>query len=125
MATYSDIASIELRRLAELEKQAAIHGPSTEPAVLIEIAELQHKYHRTQRGSNGGTRLRDAFEYDFLMNTVAAALRRVTAIEARNTKEDGERPRRQLILNAWLGAISAGMLITIALVLVIVAQLWR
>jgi hypothetical protein len=115
MATYDDVASIELRRLAELEKQAALYGPQTEPAVLIEIQELRHKHGAPARFVRppGG---RDArLDYDFLMNTVAAALQRVAAIEIRNTKEDADRPRRQFVLNLWLGAISAAVLLNIAL----------
>ena len=37
MAPESEIAAIEMRRLAELEKQAALYGPQTEPAALIEM----------------------------------------------------------------------------------------
>ena len=96
-ALYDDIAQIELRRLAELEKQAAMHGPNTEPAVLIEIQELRHKH-----GAPGSRFVRSPgqrdqrIDYDFLMNTVAGVLRRVIGIEDRNAKEDKERPRRQL-----------------------------
>lgn len=116
MATYEDIAPIELRRLAELEKQQALHGPMTEPSVLIEIAELRHKYGGRARPS---ARIRDDFEYSFLMNTVSAALQRLTAIEARLSRDDLDRPARQRVLNIWLGAISA------LVVLNVVMLLWR
>lgn len=119
MATYEDIAPIELRRLAELEKQQALHGPMTEPSILIEIAELRHKY-GSRRVSVG--RNRDEFEYSFLMSTVAAALRRVTAIEARLDRDDADRPARQKVLNIWLGAISALVVLNVAVLLM---EMWR
>lgn len=119
MVAYDDIAQIELRRLAELEKQAATYGPSTEPAVLIEIQELRHKH-----GTSPGRFVRPAgqrdkqIDVDYLVNMVAGMFRRLIAIEDRNTKEDATRPRRQMVLNIWLGAISALVILSIVL------QLW-
>lgn len=122
MARFEDIAPIELRRLAELEKVAAVHGPGTEPAVLIEIQDLRHKYGLAPGQRTLDARRRSDLEYDFLMNTVAAALQRLTAIEGRMGADEAGRTRRQRILDIWLGALSA--LVLAHLVLTIV-QVWR
>jgi len=107
MASEAEIKRIELRRLAELEKQAAMSGPQTEPAVLIEIADLRNKYPRvvpsathTERRSNA------ALDYDFLMNTLAAALQRITAIESIVLGERERRPLHQAINIVWMTSIT-------------------
>lgn len=115
-----DVRTLEIRRLRELEKTAAQYGSQTDPAILIEIQDLRQKYRRSGRRNNAGTRAE--LEYEFLMNTVAAALRRLTAIEARLSHDDAERPHRQRVLNIWLGAISAGVAISLVLAVI---QLWR
>lgn len=88
-----DIRAIELRRLHELEKQAALHGPKTAPEVLIEIQELHSRYPDAPRGQRRGassqTRLQS--EFDYLLNTVAAALRRITKIEQSQVSADETR----------------------------------
>lgn len=120
-ALYDDITALELRRLGELEKQAAMHGPRTEPEILIEIQDLRHKYGAATGPTMAGRFVRppgqrdQKLDYDFLMNTVAGVLRRMLAIEERNKNEDSTRPRRQVVLNLWLGAISAALLLNIAL----------
>jgi hypothetical protein len=88
MAPEGEIEAIELRRLAELEKQAALYGPQTDPAILIEIAEKRTKYPRPVYSGYSGVERRSnaALDYEFLMNTVAASLQRVTAIEAMVTR---------------------------------------
>lgn len=123
MATYSELAPIELRRLAELEKQAAMHGPQTEPAVLIEIQELRHKHGLgpDRRALDG--RRRSDLEYDFLMSTVAAALQRLTAIEARMAGDDADRARRQRVMDTALGALGALVLVQIAIG--VLMRVWR
>lgn len=92
------IRTIELRRLEELRKQAALHGPNTEPAILIEIQELQSKY-----PDRNGDRTRASLDYDFLMNTVAAALVRFTRMEERQAEESKARQERQAELDKRLG----------------------
>lgn len=121
MALYDEVAQMELRRLRELEKQAAIHGPQTEPAVLIEIQDLRHKY-GALTGPTAALRFvrppgqRDPqIDYDLLVYNVSGMFRRILAIEERNGKEDSTRPRRQNILNIWLAAISAAIILNIAL----------
>lgn len=107
MASENEIKRIELRRLAELEKQAAMNGPQTEPSILIEIADLRNKYPRvvasathTERRSNA------ALDYEFMMNVVAAALQRLTVIEGIVMGEKEKRPRHQAINMVWMTAIT-------------------
>lgn len=126
MATYDDIAAIELRRLAELEKQAAMHGPQTEPHVLVEIQDLRHKH-----GIAAGGRFvrppgqRDQrIDYDLLVYNVSGMFRRILAIEERNTKEDELRPKRQLVLNLWLGGITAIVLLNMLFTLWFIHRLF-
>ncbi len=86
-----DIRQIELRRLHELEKQAALHGPNTEPEILIEIQELHTRYPGTPRnGHRRGAPDRTAAqsELDFVMNTIAAALSRITKMEFGQAERD-------------------------------------
>lgn len=92
------VRQIELRRLEELRAQAALHGPNTEPAILIEIQELQTKY-----ADRNGDRTRADLDYDFLMNTVAAALVRFTRLEERQAEESKDREKRQAALDKRLG----------------------
>jgi hypothetical protein len=92
------VRQIELRRLQELRAQAALHGPNTEPAILIEIQELQTKY--PDWNGNGS---RADYDYEFLMNTVAAALVRLTRQEERQDKESKDREQRQAELDKRLG----------------------
>lgn len=95
---------IEDRRLKELEKQAAMFGPQTDPAILIQIQELTHR----QRVSSGTTRRQfvNQLDYDFLMNVVAAALVRLNAVESLLSNNDRKRVLRQLIHDIWMVAIT-------------------
>jgi len=98
------IEEIEDLRLKELRKQAAIFGPQTEPAILIEIQELSHRQH-----TNAGQTRRqfvNQLDYDFLMNTMAAALVRLGVVESNLTKNDRRRVVRQLIHDIWMVAIT-------------------
>lgn len=75
-----EIRAIELRRLHELEKQAALGGPNTDPATLIEIQELRTKHpHEPRNGGTGRGILQS--EFDYLANTVAAGLVRLRSVE--------------------------------------------
>ena len=90
----ADIRAIELRRLHELEKQAAQVGPKTAPEILIEIQELHARYPDAprvsqRRGAVDRTQLQS--EFDYLLNTVAAALRRITNIEQNQAAADATR----------------------------------
>lgn len=114
MATTHDIKIMELRRLRELQLQAAQHGPHTDPGVLIEIQELRNKYPEVREV---GISSRDRGDYDFLMNTVAAALQRLTLLEQRSDKDDKRRINRQLIHDVWMITITVIAFVTFLLVL--------
>lgn len=107
MAPEGEIRDIELRRLAELERRAALYGPQTEPATLIEIQDLRNKYGITQPTAYSAPRKSNqSLDYDFLMNTMAAALQRITAIEQIVLSEQARRPLHQAINLAWMLTIT-------------------
>ncbi len=95
---------IEGRRLDALEQQAALYGPQTDPAILIEIAELKSK--RRHSSSAERRQFVSGLDYDFLMNTVAAALVRLGVVEANQNSNDRQRWMRQLIHDVWMVAIT-------------------
>jgi len=97
-----------------------MHGPNTEPAVLIEIQELRHKHHTSSRFVRPPGGRDKSLDYDFLMNTVSAALMRLKAIEDDNKMR---RPR-QIALNVWLGVISALVIVSIAIQLATINRLF-
>lgn len=104
---------IEDLRLKELQKQAAMYGPLTEPAILIEIQELTHK----QRQIKGPTR-RDfvnQLDYDFLMNVVSATLIRFNAIVATMNDDKKKRYLRQLVHDIWMITITIIVFVTLLL----------
>lgn len=130
-----EIRAIELARLHELEKQSAALGPSTPPHILIEIQALHTKYPGTPRnGVRVGAfeRTTAQSELDFVMNTVAAALQRITAMEQRQESAETDRAAlsRQLDqvlyrisdLHRWVkfGGIGIAVALAIGLVLAVV-----
>jgi hypothetical protein len=130
-----DIRAIELRRLHELDKQAAAQGPKTDPAILIEIQDLHNRYPDAPRnGARTDSMWRTAAqtEMDFVMNALAAALQRITLVEQRQTQADSHRRQlgRQLDqvlyniddLSRWVkvGGIGIALALLIGFVLAIV-----
>lgn len=109
-----EIKTLELRRLRELEKQAARDGPHTAPAVLIEIQDIYNKYPDARRP---GGRDNSALDYDFLMNAVAAALQRITLLEERDDDNIKSRINRQFIHDLWMIIITVTAFATLLLVL--------
>ncbi len=97
------VEEIEDLRLKELRKNAALHGPQTDPAILIEIQELSHR-----QLTNGQSRRQfvNQLDYDFLMNVVAAALVRLGEVETNLNKNDRQRYWRQFIHDLWMVAIT-------------------
>jgi hypothetical protein len=91
------VSAIETRRLLLLQEQAAVYGPHTDPAVLIEIQDLT----RRNRGSTFVERrqLVNNLDYDFLMNVVASALVRLGALETQLHK-------RAFIRDVWMITIT-------------------
>lgn len=131
----ADIRQIELRRLHELEKQAALTGPQTDPAVLVEIQDLHTRYPGTPRnGQRRGMsdRTPAQSEMDFVMNAVTAALQRITGIEQRQEAAELNRAQlgRQLDqllynvgdLHRWVkfGGVGIAVALAIAVVLAVV-----
>ncbi len=91
------VRDIDIKRLGELEKQAALFGPHTEPAILIEIQTLRDKYPDAPRAIQDWRRRDQELDFSFLMNTVAAALKRLSRVEERDeqlARELAERERR-------------------------------
>ena len=107
------IEEIEDLRLKELRKQAAIYGPRTDPAILIEIQELSN----SQRANTSMTRRQfvNQLDYDFLMNTVAATLLRFNAIVEAMNKDSKKRYIRQLIHDIWMVAITVIVVVILVL----------
>lgn len=112
----SNIRDIELRRLEQLEKQAALHGPRTEPSILLEIQDLHHKYPETKQGNKGFYMA--SLDYDFLMITVAQALRRLTELEKEEMEDKKDRIKRQLVQDIWKILITIICFMTLLIVLV-------
>jgi len=99
------VEEIEDLRLKELRKQAAIFGPQTDPAILIEIQHLSHR----QSVNNPSPRKQfiNQLDYDFLMNVVAAALVRLGQVETNLSNNDRRRYIRQLVHDLWMIVITA------------------
>lgn len=113
-----DARQIELRRLRELELRAAAEGPHTPPEVVIEIQDLRAK-HGIWNGRAVQAGYRSSLDYEFLMNTVAAALMRLTRLEENIVSDRTERAKRQTALNIWLS------LLTILMIVVTVVMMMR
>ena len=111
------VEEIEDMRLKELRKQAAVYGPHTDPAVLIEIQELTNQ--QRTRGDSSRRAYVNYLDYEFLMNTVAAALVRLGEVEAKLKDNDRKRITRQLIHDIWMVAI------TVMMFFVLLMQLMR
>lgn len=102
-------SEINNRRLQLLQEQAAIYGPHTDPAVLIEIQDLGRK--RQRRPANDRRQLVNNLDYEFLMDVVAAALVRLGAVERHLHK-------RELIRDVWMILITLMVFFTMIMVLV-------
>lgn len=92
------------RRLEQLEIQAALHGPQTEPAILIEIAELRNRRPSVRPMQRGG--YVNELDFDLVRSTVAAALVRLGVIETNQAKDQASRWLRQLIHDIWMIVIT-------------------
>ena len=106
MASAEDIKRIDLRRLAELEKQRAYAGVDAEPKLILEIADLRAKYPteaaEASRDSTDQRSMRDLWnEVDFLRAMMTAALR-----EFAQDKED--RVPHQRFMRNWMLALTIG-----------------
>lgn len=98
------VEELEDLRLKELRKQAAIYGPHTDPAVLIEIQEISH---RQRKGQDSERRFFvNQLDYQFLTDVVAAALVRLGVVEKNQKDNDRQRYWRQFIHDIWMIAIT-------------------
>src|SRR6266496_2010923 len=106
-AVMATVRDIDLSRLEELEKQAALFGPHTEPAVLIEIQTIRSKYPDAPRSTQDwrGRQERSSFDYSILMNSVGAALVRIRGLEERAVHDAAGREERQEKLDDQLDII--------------------
>jgi hypothetical protein len=100
----SKVEEIEERRLRALEEQAALHGPMTPPAILIEIADLRNRTPKLRPLQRGG--FVNELDFDLVRATVAAALIRLGVIETNQAKDQASRSTRQLIHDIWMIVIT-------------------
>lgn len=112
--TDQEIRTLELRRLRELEKQAARDGPYTAPGVLIEIQDIYNKYPDAKRPKS---RDNATLDLDFLLNTVAAALQRITLLEQRDDANIRARLVRQFVHDLWMIILTIICFATLIIVL--------
>lgn len=110
----NQIRAMELRRLHELELQAAQYGPHTDPGVFIEIQELRTKYPHVRSDRNGEY---DRDEFLLLLNQVAGMLVRLTQLEQLFNSNNDQRKTRQLIHDLWMIVITVVSVVTLLLVL--------
>jgi len=108
--------ALESRRLDLLEQQAALYGPSTEPAILIEIAELRHKA-RPYHGDQPHGSFVNSLDFDLVRSSVAALLMRVGSIETYQLQDKNSRWLRQLIHDVWMCAMSIAIIVILVLLL--------
>ena len=92
------------KRLRRLEQQASLHGPMTQPSILIEIAELRNRRTSVRPLQRGG--YVNELDFDLVRSTVAAALVRLGVIEANQHKNTQQRIIRQLIHDLWMITIT-------------------
>lgn len=95
------VEEIEDLRLKELEKQAALHGPLTDPSILIEIQELKNRQNKITR-----KQFVNQLDYDFLMNVVSATLLRFNQLAASVDDDKKKRYLRQVIHDIWMITIT-------------------
>ena len=105
-----------VRRLEALEEQAALHGPLTEPAILIEIADLRNKRPTVRPLQRGG--YVNELDFDLVRSTVAAALVRLGVIEANQAKDQASRWLRQSIHDAWMIVITVMVLASLIIAII-------
>lgn len=122
MASPDELRDIELRRLAELEKQRAYHGIDTDPEILLEIADIRARYgadaHDTPPHRVATTKDTVAalwLEIDLIRALAASALRMAV---------DWHQWRNRLLYAIGVLAVVSGISIaTLWLVLVLVSRL--
>lgn len=110
------IQEAKLKRLEELEVQAATQGNATPPHILTERDGLRAELGfidvvlNPQLGSETKRALRRFDQLDLVVNVVAGLVQRVSAMEKNQVADAAQRRIRQQVLNAWLFVISIGVL---------------
>ena len=114
MANSTEIAAIELRRLAELEKVRAYKGIDTEPETLLEIADLRQKYGAAatavSRDANPAQENRDPRTIRDLWNEVDFLRALCGSILTRINGDAGNRTFHQRIYMAWMFGLTVMLL---------------
>lgn len=107
------IRQAKIRRLEHIELQIATHGEPTAPIELItERDDLRREVGIVGAVADGAiddtTRklLRRYDQADLNLNVMTNLVQRVTRIEEWTSADRGDRARRQLYLNLWLGAMT-------------------
>lgn len=100
-------------RLKELRKKAALYGANTDPAVLIEIADLQSKSRIGLEARLSG--YVNSLDFDLVRTCVAAALVRIGVIEENQKKNTKSRINRQLLHDIWMIVITVMVFVTLLL----------
>ncbi len=110
MANSDEIKAIELRRLAELEKQRAYKGLDTEPEVLLEIADLRQKYGQAataiSRDANPTQENREPRTIRDLWNEVDFLRALCSSVLVRMNSDAGDRRFRQRVQTVWMGIMT-------------------
>lgn len=107
---------LDLQRLDYLERQAALHGPKTDPAILIELQELLHNYPERKKQRKKWLDL----DIDMTINTVAATLQRFTIIENEFQSDKKARKERQFKQDVWMVSITILVTAQIAVTLLLI-----
>lgn len=114
MANTEEIKTIELRRLAELEKQRAYKGLDTEPEVLLEIADLRQKYGQAatavSRDANPTQEHREPRTIRDLWNEVDFLRALCSSVLVRLNNDAISRRDRQRFHTVWMGVMTLMLL---------------
>lgn len=97
-----ELRAIDMARMHELEKKSRIFGSQADPSVLIELQDLYRRYPQLRNShervvARANRELLDELTVDLLMNSVAAALRRLTELE-QFLKDRPDMNRRDMLL---------------------------
>lgn len=110
------IQEAKMRRLEELEVQAAGFGTSAPPHIVTERDALRGELGFLDAVTNPpiGAETRRAMkrfdQLELVVNVVAGLVQRVSAMEQSHAADARQRWIRQQVVNAWMAAISIGIL---------------
>lgn len=110
------IHDAKLKRLEELEVQAATHGTLAPPHIINERDSLRAELGFIDAATNppidAQTKrvLKRFDQLELVVNVVAGLVQRVTTMEQAYQRDAAQRTIRQHVLNAWLAVITIGVL---------------